>query len=151
MVDKPFLFSKCSTVGEYLTCFMMQNSWGLVAAWCMSGLFPCFLGRLVPSFDQDWSVSQDSRLSELGQSQANCWLTFWEESWLCYQVFLKVGGRNTNQCLHFSEPSVTNTWLWSTSPTSPISYFRFLPESMPDQFSSLPTHLLKILAVTMDN
>ena len=147
MVDKPFLFSKCPTVGEYLTCFTVQ---GLVAAWCMSGLFTCFLGRPVPSFDRDCSVSQDSRLSvqnwvSLRQTADS------EESWLCYQVFLKLGGWNTNQCLHFSEPSVTTTWLWSTSPAPSISYFRCLPESIPDQFSSLPKRPLKILAVTLDN
>lgn len=72
---------------------------------CPSIFLLAVLGDQLLWFDWDWGISQDSGLFvlKLGQSQANCWITFWAKSWLRYQVSLQPGGQCTNQHPHIWE------------------------------------------------
>lgn len=62
---------------------------------------------------------------------------------------LQPGDQHTNQRLHFSErASLLSGCGAQVCPAT--SYFRCLPESIPDRLSPLPKLPLKVLAVTTD-
>lgn len=152
MVDKPFLLSQCPTVGEYLTCFMMQNSWGLVAAWCMSGFFTCFLGRPVPPFDLDWSISQDLGFQGKTGSVSGKLLTHFLRGLLALLSGLFETGRleyvSVSPLLrieHHNHPALEHK-------PGPLNILLpVLTRVYSRSVSSLPMRPLKILAVTTDN